>query len=209
MKKLICIILVALCAFCVFARDKHVTTSETGRQVEDLLDDGLYNNKETIISLVPLLTPEEITLLYNKNEESSVADALENGLLGMGMGSFFAGDKKGGWIQLGCELGGAVVGITSLGYFVAYGFAGIMTAVFGQQDETISGVIGASVVGIFAGAGAFIGGRIYGIVRGIKYPKQYNKDLKEVLYGPEEELQITFAPVFAPNGMGFGVGVRF
>lgn len=207
MKRFICIILVVLCTFCLFARDKHVTSTEEGRLAEDLLEDGLYKNRDEILSLAPVLTPQEITLLYNKAKVSSVKDALENGLLGFGIGSFSSGDRKGGWIQLGCELGGVIVGGGSLIYLVGGMLVEVLTL---GTDDSAGTVMLASAAGIVIGGAAFIGGRIYGIVRGIKYPKQYNKDLQETLYGTSgTEPQITLAPVFSPSGIGFGVGVRF
>lgn len=210
MKRAICIILAVFCTFSLFARDRHVTSSEEGRRAEDLLDDGLYANQIELASITPVLAPEELSLLYAKNKESSVVDCLENGLLGFGIGSFSAGDKKGGWIQLGLEGGGALLGISSLGYFIAYGFSGTVSAIFGKKDDKAGSIMGASVVGMIAGAGCFLGGRIYGIIRGIKYPKQYNKDLQTTLYGTAGSApQLSLAPVFSTSGVGFGVGVRF
>ena len=218
MKKTICIILAIMCTFCIFARDKHVTASESGRLVEDLLDDGLYRNQEQILSAVPVLTPAELTLLYNKNRESALKDTLMNGLLGFGLGSFSAGDRKGGWIQLGCELGGAVLTVTSagtiLGNMVVLLFTAVPRGLSGQgsynDDDNLGKMTAAAVLGLVTGLGIFTGGRIYGIVRGIKYPKQYNKDLQETLYGTSQSgPTLSLAPVITPQSIGFGVGVKF
>ncbi len=218
MKKTICIILIVMCAFSLFARDKHVTTTTEGRLAEDLLDDGLYKNQEQLMTVVPVLTPAEITLLYNKNKESSVKDTLMNGLLGFGIGSFNAGDRKGGWIQLGCELGGGVLAVTSTGILLGNMLADVIgTIVRGlakqKPDNTTEKsrtMIIASTLGVCTGIGTFIGGRIYGIIRGIKYPKQYNRDLQETLYGTAQSgPAISLTPVITPQNIGFGVGVRF
>lgn len=210
MKKILCIILITLCTFCLFARDRHVTSSEAGHQVEDLLDDGLYENRDQILTIVPVLTPEDISILYSKNKTSALSDSLVNGLLGFGIGSFVTGDKKGGFIQLGLEGGGIVIGTISIGYFIASSASSILGAIFGNKDKNSETIMGASIIGMVGGIGAFAAGRIYGIVRGIKYPKQYNKDLQETLYGVSESApQLSIAPVFAPTGLGFGVGVKF
>lgn len=209
MKKTLCIILVILCSACLFARDRHVTQSQEGRAAEDLLDDGLYENRDEITTIVPLLTPAEIAALYSKNKTSVAVDILENTLLGFGIGSFTAGDTKGGWIQLGLEGGGIILGTVSLGYFLAYGTATVVGAIFNNEDKSNGTLMGASAIGLVAGIGTFLAGRIYGIVRGIKYPIQYNKDLQNTLYGSESVPQLSFAPVFSPSGIGFGVGVRF
>lgn len=210
MKRVVCIILVVCFACSLFAwgRKTYITSSEEGHEVEDLLEDGLYKNQEQILTIAPVLTPEELALLYDENWTSPVKTPLLNGLVGFGSGSFGAGDKKGGTIQLCCELGGAVLGVASLGYMVAYGFVGVIDAIAGKDDNAGT-IMGASAVGMVVGLGSFIAGRIYGIVRGIKYPLQYNNDLHDALYGTEPELQISFAPAVSPSGIGFGVGVRF
>lgn len=209
MKKLLCITLVILCSFCLFARDRHVTQTQEGRQVEDLLEDGLYENQDEIITIVPLLTPSEITSLYSKNKISGVLDTLENTLFGFGIGSFTSGDLKGGLIQLGLEGGGIILSAISFGDFLAYGAANILGVLFKNKNEKNEKLMAASAIGLLTGAGAFLIGRIYGIVRGIKYPLQYNKDLQNTLYGYESAYQLSIAPVFSTTGIGFGVGVKF
>lgn len=211
MKRVVCIILVVCFACSLFAwgRKTYITSSEEGHEVEDLLEDGLYKNQEQILTIAPVLTPEELALLYDENWTSPVKAPLLNGLVGFGSGSFGAGDKKGGTIQLCCELGGAVLGIASFGYFISSTASSIIGAIFNNQDKDNETIMGASAVGMVVGLGSFIAGRIYGIVRGIKYPLQYNNDLHDALYGTEPELQISFAPAVSPSGIGFGVGVSF
>ncbi|MBQ0168076.1 MAG: P13 family porin [Treponema sp.] len=210
MKRAICIILILLCACSLFARDRHVTSSVEGRHAEDLLQDGLYENREELLSITPLLTPQERTLLFNNAKVSPIAATLENTFLGLGIGSFSVGDTTGGLIQLGCELGGAVLGAASLGYFLSYGFVGFIEIISGNPSEDTGTIVEASAVGMLIGAGAFIGGRIYGIVRGIKYPNQYNRDLQDTLYGTSgKEPHISLSPILNPSGIGIGVGVKF
>lgn len=210
MKKLICIILVVMLTTCLFAKDSYVTSTEEGQKAEDLLKEGLYKNEQQLRTIAPLLTPAEIALLYDKSKESPITTTLLNGIIGLGVGSFVAGDTKGGWIQLGLEGGGAILAITSFGYFITYGVTGIIDAIFGKEDDKTGIMIGAASVGMIAGVGAFIGGRFYGIVRGVKYPRQYNRDLEKTLYGNSgSQPKLSFTPICTPSGIGFGIGVRF
>lgn len=159
MKKIISLFVIIFLLFATvpcksFAEENKISSFE----IMQLIDLGLEDNYQKISSLSQGLSDSEKIMIFSQKKKDPTVPFIVNLLIGLGIGSFIAGDTNAGWTELIGELSGAVlIGIGS-----------------SSRDLSIIASLGALDIMIF---------RIGGLIRPFTFSGEYNSKLQLALLG--------------------------
>lgn len=205
MKKLfILLILLVICAT-VYAQNN----AESISTIQNLIEDSLFSNEDTIASEARQLSLPERMLLYDKYEKSVVGPVLLNMILGYGIGSYRQGDTGFGVMSTLTDLTCNAMILTSLIQMFSYG------ADYLQSDDLIlnpeserkynKAISRMVLFSCIKGGWDF-----FAIIRPFIFKNTYNTTLENVLGIRENETQISLNPVIDTNGnAGLSIGFSF
>ncbi len=162
------------------------SSSDSLFRVKMLIDDGLENNLPFIKDMAKDLSESDRLYLYQSEKKDAGLPFALNLILGLGIGSYVQGDTSGGTTALVGELGSLMIAYTGA--------------------NTMNGGL------LYGGTIAFLGFRIYELIRPFSYKNQYNRSLSSALDARRVQSAITPEVRLAEDGSlqpGFLVTLKF
>ena len=141
-------------------------------EINSLIDDGLEKNKDKIYNVAEKLSNNERLFIFNTKSKNAMLQFIGNGLLGFGIGSIIQGDLFGGIIAL-CGDFGSLTALATGSYILINPFNN--NSLTAQNSTSLGSGL------VIGGALAFIGFRVFELMRPWGYSKLYNKMLSESL----------------------------
>lgn len=196
-KQLIIALLISVLSFgsAIFAQKSPTNYFISGRKLISL---DLEKNSELIKEISYRLDVDQRQELYDIYAIDFTSAMLKNGFFGFGIGSDRQGDTGGRKIALSLELSG--LGVVA-GTLIFYSLGQNSIPEFKDPENKLDSIILFS--GIIAGAGIFLGGRIFSIIRPYVYASNHNNLLKTVLRLSEND-ELAFMPLVNPVDKEFG-----
>ena len=183
--------------------------SNTFLEVDNLLYQGLFENEFAIEEWSAYLERQERIELYEKHKKDFVVPCAMNFFGNYGVGSFYQGDTKGGWVLFsGCVAGDVMI---VLGYNMIFSSAlNVETVTYDDYSDTTGD---SYTEKIFAGFLCAAGGvllkesfRLGGAIRAKCYADKYNNTLKCALSGTSRNgFNLSAFPVIDPQNQEYGM----
>src|SRR5574344_1444647 len=175
-------------SLCFSEEQKQSAITFTG----DLIEAGLFANKDRIEQEALNLTNEDKLLLYDQYNISPVAPYILNTFLGFGIGSFMEKDYAAGFTLLATDLTFCTVALcTTIVAVLTYNNKDSYTSEeYTRKSDICRGII-------YSMACANVVCSIIGGIRSIYYAKKYNAALRNALF--ITDAQISVVPVISSN----------
>lgn len=184
-------------------------------QIEELIQQGLFKNKDLINQQAILLTEEQRLNIQEQYRLGYVKPLLFNSLLGFGIGNFVNKDRAGGIahvvidslaagtiIVAGCIYSaGALITTLSLPIIVSMPDSAPLSSIMKTME------ISKTIVQI--GFGVFLANKLASIISVSVHTSKYNKTLTEALTPAKAEISIQALPIIAPNQFGLALNINY
>ncbi len=213
MKKIFVFLVFLISVFMIFAEEEAKENDKADNEisyyvtVNQLIDNGLFKNKDLISKYAQNLEDEQILLLQEKHQKYYIAPILLNTFVGFGSGNFACGDIIGGSIHAAIDSIFFISYVTTSIYFNEIIFLRIFSSLL--DDPELEKQAQIVFYSLYAHWGILATNRIASLISSGLYVRKYNRVLNQSLVKNNTSLSVLPVPLISPNGIGIALSIRY